>query len=141
MEIRRKTVRQACNSRSMMEAEKLDALLTQVNCRITRIARSRQSRPHGWLGPMKDIPKACRSYAAVCSRLAVEAGPDGRSGQFAALAQTWLELATELEISGALLGACSIVSDRNLEQELKQAIKLRAQIMQQIDCEILCFEA
>lgn len=124
----------------MIETEKLDGLLTQVNCRITSIARLKEAGPLDWPGPMKGIPKACRTYATACLRLA-EAGPDDRSRQFAALAKTWLELATELEITGALLGACSILSDRTLEQELKQAVEFRAELMRQIDCQNFGFEA
>ena len=89
---------------------------------------------------MKAIPEECRTYAMVCSRLA-EAGSDDRSHQFAALARTWLEVATHLEITEALLGACSIVSEHRVEQELKQAVELRAELMRQIDCQNFAFEA
>ena len=76
----------------------------------------------------------------VCSRLA-QTEPDERSQQFGALAKTWLELATQLEISEALLGACSIVSERKVEQELQQAVELRAELMRQIDCQSFAFDA
>jgi hypothetical protein len=76
----------------------------------------------------------------VCSRLA-QAEPGDRSRQFGALAKTWLELATQLEISEALLGACSIVSERKVEQELQQAVELRAELMRQIDCQSFAFDA
>ena len=89
---------------------------------------------------MKVIPEECRTYAMVCSRLA-EAGPDDRSHPFSALAKTWLEVATQLEISEALLAACSIVSERKVEQELKQAIEFRAELMRQISCQDFAFDA
>ena len=124
----------------MMDITKLDRLLTQVNCRITSIARLREAGTFGWRGPMKAIPEECRTYAMVCSRLA-EAGSDDRSHQFGALAKTWLEVATQLEISEALLGACSIVSERKVKQELKQAVEFRAELMRQIDCQNFAFDA
>ena len=59
---------------------------------------------------MTGSPKECRTHAMVCSRLA-DTLPDGRSRQmFAALAKTWLELATDLENSQALLDTCSELS-------------------------------
>jgi hypothetical protein len=59
---------------------------------------------------MTGSPKECRSHAMVCSRLA-ETLPDGRSREmFASLAKTWLELATDLENSQALLDTCSELS-------------------------------
>ena len=76
----------------------------------------------------------------VCSRLA-QAEPGDSSQQFEALAKTWLELATQLEISEALLGACSIVSERKMELELKQAVEFRAELMRQIDCQNFAFDA
>ena len=52
---------------------------------------------------MTGSPKECRAHAMVCSRMA-ETLPDGRSRQmFAALAKSWLELATDVENSQALL--------------------------------------
>lgn len=124
----------------MAESSELDRLLTQINCRITSIARLRDAGTLGSRGPMKGIPKECRTYAMLCSRLA-ETEPDDRSQQFGALAKTWLELATQLEISEALLGACSIVSERKVEQELQQAVELRAELMRQIDCQSFAFDA
>lgn len=124
----------------MVESTELDRLLTQINCRITSIARLRDAGTLGSRGPMKGIPKECRTYAMLCSRLA-ETEPDDRSQQFGALAKTWLELATQLEISEALLGACSIVSERKVEQELQQAVELRAELMRQIDCQSFAFDA
>ena len=52
---------------------------------------------------MTGSPKECRAHAMACSRLA-ETLPDGRSRQmFAAIAKSWLELATDVENSQALL--------------------------------------
>lgn len=125
---------------AMVEPAEFDRLLTQVNCRITSIARLKEAGSLGSRGPMKGIPKECRTYAMLCSRLA-QAESDDRSQQFGALAKTWLELATQLEISEALLGACSIVSERKMEQELKQAVEFRAELMRQIDSQNFAFEA
>ena len=125
---------------AMIESADVDRLLTQVNCRITSIARLKEAGSLGLRGPLRGIPKECRTYAMVCSRLA-EAEPDNRSQQFGALAKTWLELAAQLEISEALLGACSIVSERKMEQELKQAVEFRAELMRQIDCQHFAFDA
>jgi len=59
---------------------------------------------------MTGSPKECRAHAMVCSRMA-ETLPDGRSRQmFAALAKSWLELATDVENSQALLDTCSDLS-------------------------------
>ena len=59
---------------------------------------------------MTGSPKECRAHAMACSRLA-ETLPDGRSRQmFAAIAQSWLELATDVENSQALLDTCSDLS-------------------------------
>jgi hypothetical protein len=124
----------------MVESAELDRLLTQINCRITSIARLREAGALGSRGPIRGIPQECRAYAMVCSRLA-QAEPGDRSQQFDALAKTWLELAAQLEISEALLGACSIVSERKMEQELKQAVELRAELMRQIDCQNFAFDA
>ena len=53
---------------------------------------------------MTGSPKECRAHAMACSRLA-ETLPDGRSRQmFAAIARSWLELATDVENSQALPG-------------------------------------
>jgi hypothetical protein len=90
---------------------------------------------------MAGIPKACRAHAMVCSRLA-ETLPDYRSAQmFAALAKTWLELATDLDISKALLHACSKLSEGKVEQQLRQAVEFRAQLMRQVDCQKFAFDA
>jgi len=125
---------------AMVESTELDRLLTQINCRISSIARLRDAGTLGSRGPIKGIPKECRAYAMVCSRLA-QAEPGDSSQQFEALAKTWLELATQLEISEALLGACSIVSERKMEQELKQAVEFRAELMRQIDGQNFAFDA
>jgi hypothetical protein len=59
---------------------------------------------------MPGSPKECRNHAMVCSQLA-ETLPDGHSRQmFAALAKTWLQLATDLEKSQALRATCSGLS-------------------------------
>jgi hypothetical protein len=119
----------------MRETEKLDGLLTQVNCRIMSIARLKDAGE-----PVAGIAKACRTNAIVCSRLA-GALPDDNSRQtFAALARTWLELATELEISESLLNACSTVSKRKVEQQLRVAVEFRTQLMRQIDCQGSAFD-
>ena len=112
----------------MIESAELDRLLTQINCRITSIARLRDAGALGSRGPIKGIPKECRAYTMVCSRLA-QAEPGDRSQQFSALAKTWLDLATQLEISEALLGACSIVSERKMEQEPRRNIMSKAYVM------------
>jgi hypothetical protein len=123
----------------MIETAKLDRLLTQVNCRITSIARVRDAGALLWRAPTTGIPKACRARARACSRLA-ESLPDDRSRQmFTALAKTWLELATDLDLSEALLHACSTVSEHKVEQELRQAIEFRARLMRQIDCQKFAF--
>ncbi len=54
---------------------------------------------------MPGDPKECREHARNCARLAVTSPfPDVREN-FAKLADTWLRLASELEISQALLDA------------------------------------
>ena len=59
---------------------------------------------------MTGSPKERRAHAMVCSRLA-ETLPGGRSRQmFAALAKSWLELATDVENSQALPDTCSDLS-------------------------------
>ena len=59
---------------------------------------------------MTGSPKECRAHAMACSRLA-ETLPDGRSRQmFAAIAQSWLELAADLENSQTRLDTCSDLS-------------------------------
>ncbi len=59
---------------------------------------------------MRGSPKECRAHAMVCSRLA-ETLPDGRlRHMFSALAKSWLELATDVENSQALLDTFSDLS-------------------------------
>ena len=59
---------------------------------------------------MTGSPKECRAHAMVCLRL-TETLPDGRSRQmFAAIAQSWLELANGVENSQALLDTYSDLS-------------------------------
>ena len=74
---RHKTADQLCAYPLMIESTKLDRLLTQVNCRITNVARLRHA------------------------------------------------------------GA---ISERNAEQQLKQAVEFRAELMRQIDSQNLVFD-
>lgn len=66
---------------------------------------------------------------------------EGSKQQLLILAKTWLDLATEFEISGALLNSCSMLSERRLEEELERAVELRADLMRQIDGQQSAFDA
>jgi hypothetical protein len=91
----------------MTESAELERLLTQINCRITGMARLRDVGTLGLRDHMKAISSECRTFAMICSRLTGAKSGD-RSQQFDALAKTWLELAAQLELSEALLSACLI---------------------------------
>jgi hypothetical protein len=62
---------------------------------------------------MPGDPKECREHARSCQRLADTAINEEARQTFTNLAQTWLRLASELEVSKALLDTWSDLSDED----------------------------
>lgn len=55
-------------------------------------------------------PRECRDHAKNCLRLAAEAQMPGAKAHFEALAEKWLELATDLDATVAVLTEAGVIS-------------------------------
>ena len=75
---------------------------------------------------MPGDPAQCRLYAARYLQLSERAEDPARRQSLAALAQTWLNLAAELEADQALLNALSEINVDEPFYAVPEALNLRA---------------
>jgi hypothetical protein len=75
---------------------------------------------------MPGDPAQCRSYAARYLKLSERAEDPARRQSLASLAQTWLNLAAELESDQALLNALSEINVDEPFYAVPEALNLRA---------------
>jgi len=75
---------------------------------------------------MPGDPRECRQQAQECLRLAHEATTDVERQDYAALADTWAELARIFESDDALLEGLSAAGLNDVPLEARRPIRLRA---------------